>query len=71
MLDMLFHWAQGQKRAGPGAVSRLTAAMIESGRRDLADELEDIVSLGKQKYTESLRRVGLEAEGQPLCESQQ
>uniref|UniRef100_A0A3Q3DNU1 P53-induced death domain protein 1 n=1 Tax=Hippocampus comes TaxID=109280 RepID=A0A3Q3DNU1_HIPCM len=58
VLDMLFHWAQGQKSAGPGAVSRLTAAMIESGRRDLADELEDIVSLGKQKYTESLRRVG-------------
>ncbi|XP_051917822.1 p53-induced death domain-containing protein 1 isoform X1 [Hippocampus zosterae] len=71
VLDMLFHWAQGQKSAGPGAVSRLTAAMIESGRRDLADELEDIVSLGKQKYTESLRRVGLEAEGQPLCESHQ
>ncbi|XP_077424683.1 p53-induced death domain-containing protein 1 [Vanacampus margaritifer] len=70
VLDMLFHWAQGQKSAGPGAVSRLTAAMIESDRRDLAEELEDIVRLGKQKYTESLRRVGLEAE-QPLGESQQ
>ncbi|XP_061679339.1 p53-induced death domain-containing protein 1 isoform X2 [Syngnathoides biaculeatus] len=71
ILDMLFHWARGQKSAGPGAVSRLMAAMIESGRRDLAEEIEDIVSLGKQKYTESLRRVGLEAEDEPLCESQQ
>ncbi|KAM9816115.1 p53-induced death domain-containing protein 1-like isoform 1-T1 [Syngnathus typhle] len=72
VLDMLFHWAQGQKSAGPGAVSRLKAAMIESDRRDIADELEDIVSLGKQKYTESLRRVGLEAgRSSPFCESQQ
>ncbi|XP_054633813.1 p53-induced death domain-containing protein 1 isoform X2 [Dunckerocampus dactyliophorus] len=71
VLDMLFLWARGQTNAGPGAVSRLTAAMIESGRRDIADEIEDIVCLGRQKYSESLRRVGLEAEGQPLCESQQ
>nr|XP_061813251.1 p53-induced death domain-containing protein 1-like [Nerophis lumbriciformis] len=71
VLEMLFQWAREQKRVGPGAVSRLTAAMIESGRQDLADELEDIVSLGRQKYTESLRRVGLEVEGQPLSESQQ
>lgn len=63
VLDMLFHWARAQKNEGPGAVSRLVAAMIESGRRDLADEIDDIVNIGRRKYTESLRRVGLEAEG--------
>lgn len=71
MLDMLFHWARGQSNAGPGAVSRLVAAMVESGRRDLADEIEDIVNLGRRKYTESLRRVGLEAESPSLGETQQ
>lgn len=71
MLDMLFHWARGQKSAGPGAASRLVAAMVESGRRDLADEIEDIVNLGRRKYTESLRRVGLEAESPSLSETQQ
>ncbi|XP_034391069.1 p53-induced death domain-containing protein 1 [Cyclopterus lumpus] len=60
VLDMLFHWARGQRNAGPGAASRLVAAMIESGRRDLADEIEDIVRIGRRKYSESLRRVGLE-----------
>ncbi|XP_035521612.1 p53-induced death domain-containing protein 1 [Morone saxatilis] len=71
VLDMLFHWARGQRNAGPGAVSRLVSAMIESGRRDLADEIEDIVSIGRRKYSESLRRVGLEAEGSSLGETQQ
>ena len=58
---MLFHWARG-KGEGQGAVPRLVEAMVESGRKDLAEEIEDIVSLGKTKYRESLRRVGLEAE---------
>ncbi|KAM7414701.1 hypothetical protein PAMA_019490 [Pampus argenteus] len=71
VLDMLFHWARGQRNAGPGAVSRLVAAMVESGRRDLADEIEDIVNIGRRKYTESLRRVGLEAESPSLSEAQQ
>ncbi|XP_049429813.1 p53-induced death domain-containing protein 1 [Epinephelus fuscoguttatus] len=71
VLDMLFHWARGQKNAGPGAASRLVAAMIESGRRDLAEEIEDIVSIGRRKYSESLRRVGLEAESSSLCDAQQ
>ncbi|XP_042267103.1 p53-induced death domain-containing protein 1 [Thunnus maccoyii] len=71
VLDMLFHWARGQSNAGPGAVSRLVAAMVESGRRDLADEIEDILNLGRRKYTESLRRVGLEAESPSLGETQQ
>ncbi|XP_077568329.1 p53-induced death domain-containing protein 1 [Stigmatopora nigra] len=64
VLEMLFYWARGQKSAGPGAVSRLMEAMIESGRKDLADELKDIVSLGRQKYSQSLRRVGLDVEEQ-------
>lgn len=71
VLDMLFHWARGQRNAGPGSVSRLVAAMIESDRRDLADEIEDIISLGRRKYTESLKRVGLEAESSSLGEAQQ
>ncbi|KAI3371252.1 hypothetical protein L3Q82_023869 [Scortum barcoo] len=71
VLDMLFHWAREQRNAGPGAVLRLVAAMIESERRDLADEIEDIVSIGRRKYSESLRRVGLEAESSSLCETQQ
>ena len=71
VLDMLFHWARGQRNAGPGAVTRLVAAMIESGRRDIADEIEDIVSIGRRKYSESLRRVGLEAESSSIGETQQ
>lgn len=68
VLDMLFHWARGQRKAGPGAVSRLVAAMIESGRRDLADEIEDTVSIGRRKYSESLKRVGLEGENAAVDE---
>lgn len=62
MLEMLFHWARVQEKAGTGAVPQLIDALIESGRRDLAEEVEDIVNLGKRKYTESLERVGLESE---------
>lgn len=62
VLEMLFHWAREQQKAGAGAVPRLIEALIESGRRDLADEVQDIVNLGKMKYTESLKRVGLETE---------
>ncbi|KAM8892933.1 p53-induced death domain-containing protein 1 [Spinachia spinachia] len=62
VLDMLFHWARGQTNAG--AASRLVAAMTQSGRRDLAEEIEDIVSIGRRKYSDSLRRVGLEEAGE-------
>lgn len=71
VLDMLFHWARRQKDVGSGSVSKLVAAMVESGRRDLADEIEDIVSIGKKKYTESLRRVGLEEGSSSVSEAQQ
>lgn len=66
---MLFQWAGRQRTAGPGAMSRLVTAMIKSGRRDLADEIEDTVSIGRKKYSESLRRVGLEEETSSFGES--
>ncbi|KAA0724682.1 Mitochondrial glutamate carrier 1 [Triplophysa tibetana] len=48
---MLYHWAREQQGAGPGAVQRLTKALVDSSRRDLAEEVEDIVTLGKRKHT--------------------
>ncbi|XP_028307565.1 p53-induced death domain-containing protein 1 isoform X2 [Gouania willdenowi] len=69
VLDMLFLWAQ--RRGGPGGVARLVAAMIESGRTDVAEEIQDIVDIGKRKYCESLRKVGLEAESSAHRETQQ
>ncbi|CAL8356519.1 unnamed protein product [Lota lota] len=67
VLDMLFQWAraQGQGSPGRGAVPRLVEAMVQSDRQDLADEIEDVVNLGRTKYSASLRRVGLEAEAPP------
>ncbi|XP_066524378.1 p53-induced death domain-containing protein 1 isoform X2 [Hoplias malabaricus] len=59
VLEMLFHWARGQQKSGLGAVPRLIEALVESGRRDLAEEVEDIVNLGKRKYRESLKRTSL------------
>ncbi|NWS74443.1 PIDD1 protein, partial [Crotophaga sulcirostris] len=61
ILDMLFSWAQ-QNSEDPNCVRRLMAAMKESGRQDIADEIEAIIELGQQKYRESIRRVGLEQE---------
>ncbi|NWW74286.1 PIDD1 protein, partial [Climacteris rufus] len=59
ILDMLFSWAQ-QNSEDPDCVSKLITAMKESGRQDIADEIEAIIELGRQKYSESIRRVGLE-----------
>ncbi|XP_039924688.1 p53-induced death domain-containing protein 1 [Hirundo rustica] len=61
ILDMLFSWAQ-QNAEDPDCVSKLITAMKESGRQDIADEIEAIIELGRQKYSESIRRVGLEQE---------
>ncbi|NXO12231.1 PIDD1 protein, partial [Oriolus oriolus] len=61
VLDMLFSWAQ-QNSEDPDSVSKLITAMKESGRQDIADEVEAIIELGRQKYSESIRRVGLEQE---------
>ncbi|KAG9336333.1 hypothetical protein JZ751_002680 [Albula glossodonta] len=68
VLDMLFHWAGWRGGEGPGAVPELVEAMIDSGRRDLADEIEDIVKLGKRKYRDSLRRVGLDADASSVVD---
>lgn len=68
VLDMLFLWARGQKNEGPRAVSRLVEAMMESGRKDLSEEIQDIVNIGRRKYSESLRRVGLGAESSTVSE---
>ncbi|NXA07166.1 PIDD1 protein, partial [Sapayoa aenigma] len=61
IVDMLFSWAQ-QNSEDPDCVRKLIGAMEESGRRDIAGEIETIIGLGRQKYSESLRRVGLEQE---------
>ncbi|NWH72645.1 PIDD1 protein, partial [Piaya cayana] len=61
ILDMLFSWSQ-QNSEDPDCVSKLITAMKESGRQDIADEIETIIELGQQKYRESIRRVGLEQE---------
>ncbi|KFP76086.1 p53-induced protein with a death domain, partial [Acanthisitta chloris] len=58
ILDMLFSWAQ-QNSEDPDCVSKLITAMKESGRQDIADEVEAIIELGRQKYSASIRRVGL------------
>ncbi|NXJ61851.1 PIDD1 protein, partial [Rostratula benghalensis] len=61
ILDMLFSWAQ-QNKEDPDCVNKLITAMKESGRQDIADEVETTIELGRQKYRESIRRVGLEQE---------
>ncbi|NXT23211.1 PIDD1 protein, partial [Syrrhaptes paradoxus] len=61
ILEMLFSWAQ-QNSEDPDCVSKLVRAMKESGRQDIADEVETIIELGRRKYRESIRRVGLEQE---------
>ncbi|OWK58564.1 p53-induced death domain-containing protein 1 [Lonchura striata] len=61
ILDMLFSWAQ-QNSEDPDCVRKLITAMKESGRQDIADEVEAIIELGRQKYSESIRRLGLEQE---------
>ncbi|KGL82529.1 p53-induced protein with a death domain, partial [Tinamus guttatus] len=58
ILDMLFSWAK-QNSEDPECVEKLITAMKESGRQDIADEIEAIIELGRQKYRESIRRVGL------------
>lgn len=58
---MLFSWAQ-QNEKDPTCIDKLINAMKESGRQDIADEIEAIIDLGRQKYRESIRRVGLDQE---------
>ncbi|NXX44045.1 PIDD1 protein, partial [Tricholaema leucomelas] len=59
ILEMLFCWAQ-QNSKDAACVGRLVAALKESGRQDVAEEVEAILELGRHKYRESIRRVGLQ-----------
>ncbi|XP_069596161.1 p53-induced death domain-containing protein 1 [Ranitomeya imitator] len=59
ILDMIFLWARNNS-AQPDCVQNLVQAMRDSKRNDIADEIEDVIKLGKEKYTQSIRRVGLD-----------
>ncbi|MEE6498580.1 hypothetical protein FKM82_003165 [Ascaphus truei] len=59
ILDMLFSWAR-ENAAQQDCVGRLVQAMQESGRQDIAEEIQTVVELGKQKYSQSIRRLGLD-----------
>ncbi|XP_070813492.1 p53-induced death domain-containing protein 1 [Pituophis catenifer annectens] len=61
ILDMLFSWAQ-QNEKKPDCIDKLIKAMQDSGRQDIADEITTIIGLGRQKYSESIQRVGLHRE---------
>lgn len=57
--DMVFLWGRRNSEQ-PDSVQKLVQAMRNSKRNDIADEIEDVITLGKQKYTQSIRRVGLD-----------
>uniref|UniRef100_A0A8D0L2A9 P53-induced death domain protein 1 n=1 Tax=Sphenodon punctatus TaxID=8508 RepID=A0A8D0L2A9_SPHPU len=59
ILDMLFSWAQ-QNMHTHNCIGKLISAMKESRRQDIADEIQTIIDLGREKYRESIRRVGLD-----------
>uniref|UniRef100_A0A4W3HP20 P53-induced death domain protein 1 n=1 Tax=Callorhinchus milii TaxID=7868 RepID=A0A4W3HP20_CALMI len=59
ILEMLFLWAHSNVSA-QGCVQQLIAAMKENDREDIAEEIHSIIELGKRKYRESIRRVGLD-----------
>ncbi|XP_040266380.1 p53-induced death domain-containing protein 1 isoform X2 [Bufo bufo] len=59
ILDMIFLWAQKNSEQ-PDCVQKLVQAMRTSKRNDIADEIEDVIALGREKYTRSIRRVGLD-----------
>ncbi|XP_027715976.1 p53-induced death domain-containing protein 1 isoform X2 [Vombatus ursinus] len=61
---MLFSWAERQ--AGqPGSVQQLLEALERSDRQDVAEEIQAILELGRNKYQASIRRVGLASEEEP------
>ncbi|XP_018421163.1 PREDICTED: p53-induced death domain-containing protein 1 [Nanorana parkeri] len=59
VLDMLFTWAQ-KNSTEPDCIEKLVQAMRTSKRNDIADEIEDVIALGKEKYRQSIQRVGLD-----------
>uniref|UniRef100_A0A8D0L2R6 P53-induced death domain protein 1 n=1 Tax=Sphenodon punctatus TaxID=8508 RepID=A0A8D0L2R6_SPHPU len=64
ILDMLFSWAQ-QNMHTHNCIGKLISAMKESRRQDIADEIQTIIDLGREKYRESIRRVGLDQDSTP------
>ncbi|XP_044540849.1 p53-induced death domain-containing protein 1 [Gracilinanus agilis] len=61
--NMLFSWAERQM-GQPGSIGQLLEALEQSDRRDVAEEVRAILELGRSKYRESIRRVGLASEGE-------
>ncbi|XP_048401663.1 p53-induced death domain-containing protein 1 [Stegostoma tigrinum] len=61
ILEMLFTWAQCNESV-PGCISQLIQAMKKSDREDIAEEIHRIIELGRRKYHDSIRRVGLSQE---------
>ncbi|KAM8938826.1 p53-induced death domain-containing protein 1 [Pelodytes ibericus] len=59
IVEMLFLWAKRNATA-PNCVERLIKAVQDSGRTDIAEMIQKIVALGKQKYSHSIRRLGLD-----------
>ncbi|KAM4617137.1 p53-induced death domain-containing protein 1 [Discoglossus pictus] len=59
ILDMLFSWAR-ENCTQQDCIERLVEAMQESGRQDIAEEIQAVVALGKEKYSQSIRRLGLD-----------
>ncbi|XP_018113028.1 p53-induced death domain-containing protein 1 isoform X2 [Xenopus laevis] len=59
IFDMLFSWAR-KIYDQQDCVQRLIEAMQESGRQDIAEEIEAVIKLGKQKYEQSILRLGLD-----------
>ncbi|XP_053576187.1 p53-induced death domain-containing protein 1 [Bombina bombina] len=59
ILDMLFSWARVNCDQ-QDCIERLVHAMQESNRQDIAEEIQAVVTLGKQKYSKSIRRLGLD-----------
>ncbi|XP_072375009.1 p53-induced death domain-containing protein 1 [Scyliorhinus torazame] len=61
ILEMLFTWAQCNMSV-PGCINQLIQAMKECDREDIAEEVHCIIELGRKKYHDSIRRVGLSQE---------
>ncbi|KAG8438035.1 hypothetical protein GDO86_008643 [Hymenochirus boettgeri] len=59
ILDMLFSWAR-KNFDQQDCVQKLIQAMGVSGRQDIAEEIMAVVELGKLKYSQSIRRIGLD-----------
>ncbi|XP_075693711.1 p53-induced death domain-containing protein 1 isoform X2 [Rhinoderma darwinii] len=59
VLNMIFVWARRNSKQ-PDCLQKLIEALRNSKRNDIADHIEDVITLGKEIYTRSIRRVGLD-----------